>query len=275
MEENGERIQLIPHNDTNDTNNANNANNTRTITCVIPCCSLIRLAMQIVYCTLSGIQLYSHKGKSCPHYFEYVPLFIIINCIATSIRIIIDTWFEQQQLTSLIIHNLTRLSKFVNTTFIALFIICMIYFKCNGFENEYYLLITYFCIEYVSIFVLFILLLVLICCSISIPFVFQIIRFSRHIPIRIGATDDEINKLKMHKFIVSDNGQCSIKNMETGTVMDIGKEDAVCAICLSDYENNENLRYVLCTHHYHQECFDEWIKINASCPSCRESVNFN
>lgn len=274
MEEEDERIQLIPQNDTNNTNNTNNLNNNRSITCVIPCCSLIRLLMQITYCTISGIQLYSNKGKTCAHYFEYIPVFIIINCIATSIRIIIDTWFEQEQSTSLTIHNLTRLSKFVNTTFIALFIACLIFFKCDGFDNEYYLLITYFCIEYGLIFVLFIMLLVLICCSISIPHMLHIIRFSRHIPIRIGATDDEINKLKMYKFTTND-GTYSIKNLETNAIMNIDEEDAVCPICLANYENDENLRYLLCTHHYHQACFDEWIKINTSCPNCREIINFD
>ena len=36
------------------------------------------------------------------------------------------------------------------------------------------------------------------------------------------------------------------KKFEEGS---IPKEDANCAICLSDYEVNENIRYLPCNHH--------------------------
>jgi len=103
----------------------------------------------------------------------------------------------------------------------------------------------------------------------------QVVRFSGQLPIRLGATDDDINKLKIWKFISNSNGTYSIHNIGTNEIINIEEEDKVCAICLVDYKNDDNLRYLLCNHHYHQECFDEWIKINASCPNCRAKVNFD
>ncbi|CAI9289011.1 unnamed protein product [Lactuca saligna] len=49
-------------------------------------------------------------------------------------------------------------------------------------------------------------------------------------------------------------------------------DDATCAICLSDYKPKESFRTIPeCNHYFHSECIDEWLKLNATCPVCRNS----
>ncbi|KAL8091308.1 hypothetical protein AgCh_040416 [Apium graveolens] len=46
--------------------------------------------------------------------------------------------------------------------------------------------------------------------------------------------------------------------------------DSTCAICLSEYQPNDTLRTVPeCNHYFHSHCIDEWLKLNATCPVCR------
>ncbi|XP_063942586.1 RING-H2 finger protein ATL20-like [Daucus carota subsp. sativus] len=46
--------------------------------------------------------------------------------------------------------------------------------------------------------------------------------------------------------------------------------DSTCAICLSEYQPNDTLRTVPeCNHYFHSNCIDEWLKLNATCPICR------
>lgn len=46
--------------------------------------------------------------------------------------------------------------------------------------------------------------------------------------------------------------------------------DNVCSICLSEYKPKETLRSMpQCNHHFHVECIDVWLKMNATCPLCR------
>ncbi|WOG86377.1 hypothetical protein DCAR_0205580 [Daucus carota subsp. sativus] len=46
--------------------------------------------------------------------------------------------------------------------------------------------------------------------------------------------------------------------------------DSTCAICLSEYKPNDTLRTVPeCNHYFHSHCIDEWLKLNATCPVCR------
>ncbi|XP_009614900.1 RING-H2 finger protein ATL20-like [Nicotiana tomentosiformis] len=48
--------------------------------------------------------------------------------------------------------------------------------------------------------------------------------------------------------------------------------DGTCPICLSDYQPKETLRTIPeCNHYYHAECIDEWLKLNATCPLCRNT----
>ncbi|CAH8279456.1 unnamed protein product [Arabidopsis lyrata] len=49
-------------------------------------------------------------------------------------------------------------------------------------------------------------------------------------------------------------------------------DDATCAICLSEYEAKETLRTIPpCQHCFHADCIDEWLKLNGTCPVCRNS----
>ncbi|PWA49712.1 Zinc finger, RING/FYVE/PHD-type [Artemisia annua] len=48
--------------------------------------------------------------------------------------------------------------------------------------------------------------------------------------------------------------------------------DATCTICLSDYKPKEEVRSIPdCNHYFHVDCIDEWLKLNATCPVCRNS----
>lgn len=49
-------------------------------------------------------------------------------------------------------------------------------------------------------------------------------------------------------------------------------DDNMCSICLSEYRPKETLKTVPpCMHCFHADCIDEWLRLNASCPVCRNS----
>jgi hypothetical protein len=45
-----------------------------------------------------------------------------------------------------------------------------------------------------------------------------------------------------------------------------------CAICLEEYQDEEQIRCLRCTHSYHKECIDPWLTKNNLCPVCRKNV---
>lgn len=50
-------------------------------------------------------------------------------------------------------------------------------------------------------------------------------------------------------------------------------EGTDCAVCLSEFEDNESLRLLpKCSHAFHLPCIDTWLKSQSNCPLCRASV---
>lgn len=46
---------------------------------------------------------------------------------------------------------------------------------------------------------------------------------------------------------------------------------SICPICLSEYRPKEIVKTIPdCQHCFHQDCIDEWLRLNASCPFCRK-----
>ncbi|CAJ1927232.1 unnamed protein product [Sphenostylis stenocarpa] len=71
-----------------------------------------------------------------------------------------------------------------------------------------------------------------------------------------GLNGPEIEKLP--KTLIGDSGRIPNSN------------DNTCPICLSEYEPKETLRTIpTCNHYFHAHCIDEWLKMNATCPLCR------
>lgn len=100
-----------------------------------------------------------------------------------------------------------------------------------------------------------------------------------------GATKEEIERLPKYKFnrtgdVEKVNGdlQESTGGMMTKCDTDapterfLRSEDSECCICLSAYENGTELRELPCNHHFHCNCIDKWLHMNATCPLCKFNI---
>ncbi|EAR82751.2 C3HC4 type (RING finger) zinc finger protein (macronuclear) [Tetrahymena thermophila SB210] len=51
-----------------------------------------------------------------------------------------------------------------------------------------------------------------------------------------------------------------------------------CSICLVDFKQADPLYVLVCSHIFHQHCFEEWVKVQfnpVTCPNCKISLNNN
>ncbi|XP_010545928.1 PREDICTED: E3 ubiquitin-protein ligase At1g63170-like isoform X2 [Tarenaya hassleriana] len=101
-----------------------------------------------------------------------------------------------------------------------------------------------------------------------------------------GATKEDIEQLTKFNFrrvcdtdkLASDEVQGNVGGVmtECGTDTPIEhtllQEDSECCICLSAYEDGVELRELPCGHHFHCECVDKWLFINATCPLCKYNI---
>ncbi|KAF7817209.1 E3 ubiquitin-protein ligase [Senna tora] len=154
--------------------------------------------------------------------------------------------------------------------------------SANEAPNLYRLCIvflTFSCIGYAMPFIL----CATICCCL--PCIISILGVREDLTQTRGATSESINSLPTYKFKMKRHRNSDERNsnvceggvVAAGTEQErvISGEDAVCCICLAKYENNDELRELPCSHLFHKECVDKWLKINAVCPLCKSEVGGN
>lgn len=50
-------------------------------------------------------------------------------------------------------------------------------------------------------------------------------------------------------------------------------DDNECAVCLSEFQEDESLRLLpKCTHAFHLPCIDKWLSTHSNCPLCRANI---
>ncbi|CAJ0864503.1 15281_t:CDS:10, partial [Entrophospora sp. SA101] len=57
------------------------------------------------------------------------------------------------------------------------------------------------------------------------------------------------------------------------TIVKNRTQEERCTICLTEYEVNERLRSLPCSHDFHQSCIDTWLKNSDKCPICRRGLS--
>ncbi|PPD98666.1 hypothetical protein GOBAR_DD04295 [Gossypium barbadense] len=59
---------------------------------------------------------------------------------------------------------------------------------------------------------------------------------------------------------------------DRSAAVDSSNVNTTCSICLCEYKDSEMLRMMPeCRHYFHVPCLDAWLKLNGSCPVCRNS----
>ncbi|GAB2275589.1 hypothetical protein Dimus_010349 [Dionaea muscipula] len=143
--------------------------------------------------------------------------------------------------------------------------------------NLYRLCIVFLIFSCIGYAMPFILCMAICCC---LPCIISLFGFREDLNHTRGATSESINALPTYKFKLkksrTGDGTAAgeLGNVAVGTEKEraISGEDAVCCICLAKYVNNDELRELPCTHLFHKECVDKWLKINALCPLCKSEV---
>jgi len=53
---------------------------------------------------------------------------------------------------------------------------------------------------------------------------------------------------------------------------ELPSNQTTCAVCMADFVDEEELRSLQCTHHFHKDCIDKWLGVATTCPVCKGDV---
>uniref|UniRef100_A0A0E0B1D4 RING-type domain-containing protein n=1 Tax=Oryza glumipatula TaxID=40148 RepID=A0A0E0B1D4_9ORYZ len=148
--------------------------------------------------------------------------------------------------------------------------------------NMYRLCLAFLALSCVGYAIPFVMCAAICCCF---PCLISLLRLQEDLGHTRGATQELINALPTYKFkpkrskMWVDHASSS-ENLSEGGILGPGTkkerivsaEDAVCCICLTKYGDDDELRELPCTHFFHVQCVDKWLKINAVCPLCKTEI---
>ncbi|PAN11917.1 hypothetical protein PAHAL_2G228400 [Panicum hallii] len=149
--------------------------------------------------------------------------------------------------------------------------------------NMYRLCLAFLALSCVGYAIPFIMCAAICCCF---PCLISVLRLQEDLGQSRGATQELIDALPTYKFKPKRNKNWGIdhasssENLDEGGILGPGTkkervvsaEDAVCCICLTKYGDDDELRELPCTHFFHVQCVDKWLKINAVCPLCKTEI---
>lgn len=46
-----------------------------------------------------------------------------------------------------------------------------------------------------------------------------------------------------------------------------------CPICLDDFDEGQEVRFLWCTHRFHRGCVDQWLESHTTCPLCKKDYS--
>ena len=85
----------------------------------------------------------------------------------------------------------------------------------------------------------------------------ELVRLQEQIgTVSTGLTTEQINSLKIRSL--------------PGTPISDSNFLSRCQICLEDWQKEETVRDLPCTHFFHVQCLDTWLGHKNSCPLCRQ-----
>eukprot|EP00475_Leptophrys_vorax_P008840 TRINITY_DN1576_c0_g1_i1.p1 TRINITY_DN1576_c0_g1~~TRINITY_DN1576_c0_g1_i1.p1 ORF type:complete len:296 (+),score=57.82 TRINITY_DN1576_c0_g1_i1:172-1059(+) len=100
-------------------------------------------------------------------------------------------------------------------------------------------------------------LLVLLGLCICLPCVLILLRFMGDG--QAGASDNDIRNLPTKRY-------------DPEEMRDAEGDRTTCVVCMADFERGEELRVLPCSHEFHTQCVDRWLKVKKDCPLCRRDI---
>ncbi|OVA02924.1 zinc finger protein [Macleaya cordata] len=94
--------------------------------------------------------------------------------------------------------------------------------------------------------------------------------------IRRGNTDNSVINSAVKSQGLDPSIVSSFPTFVYSSVKDLRREKnrLECAVCLSEFEDNDVLRLLtICSHAFHPECIDLWFESHTTCPVCRHNLD--
>ena len=72
----------------------------------------------------------------------------------------------------------------------------------------------------------------------------------------------------------NDNLKVNLNLSEYNNDINLHKNNKFCSICQEQFENKNNIFITNCSHFFHNDCLETWIKYKQFCPNCKLNIPY-
>ncbi|TMW84905.1 E3 ubiquitin-protein ligase At1g63170-like [Solanum lycopersicum] len=187
--------------------------------------------------------------------------------------------------------NVTKYMDTANTLISSFWWVIGFYWVCAGGQRivDESPQLYWLCIVFLAFDVFFVIFLLVLACAIGLgicccfPCIIAVLYI---VADKKGATKEDVEKLSKYIFQRNDftEKKCTSENQGIAGFMTlcggntptdehaVSVDDSECSICLSTYDDGDELRELPCGHLFHCPCIDKWLYMSATCPLCKRNV---
>lgn len=84
---------------------------------------------------------------------------------------------------------------------------------------------------------------------------------------------EQLNQLQETGLSKEDIDSLSIVKYDAEKNKNLSEDMKSCPICLEEFEDGVEVRFLWCLHRFHRKCVDQWLESHTNCPICKKDFS--
>lgn len=93
------------------------------------------------------------------------------------------------------------------------------------------------------------------------------------VPMGFGLNQEQMTQLEQKGLSKEDVESLSIVKYDAEKNKNLSEDMKSCPICLDEFEDGVEVRFLWCLHRFHRKCIDQWLEKHTNCPICKKDFS--
>jgi len=86
-------------------------------------------------------------------------------------------------------------------------------------------------------------------------------------------TEDQLNQIQETGLSKEDIDSLSVVKYDAEKNKNLSSDMKSCPICLDEFTDGIEVRFLWCLHRFHKKCIDQWLEKHTNCPICKKDFS--
>jgi len=92
-------------------------------------------------------------------------------------------------------------------------------------------------------------------------------------PVAFNMDPEQLAELEQKGLSKEDIESLSVVKYDAAKNKNLSEDMKSCPICLDEFEDGIEIKFLWCLHRFHKKCIDQWLEKNTNCPICKKDFS--